>query len=756
MSDLHSRLARAIGIPATAARLLQTKNFDSTAEEFFLTHFPDLPGRDLLCWLAVPEPDEAKPKRPIKRIADRIVETWGRAGDVLALMEGPTLLQRVHDVDVRNEVLDSLRENIDKECWFQFALVATGGGIFTAIRDFERHLHEPGRSYPSGLLNEGPVPSLTTDLFPARRDDDACCKVLRSSLANEATRYYVVWLLRELQLLTRVGPPAVVLGDVPTLGEVNDPLHWHRVGFLVSVARNWPQRTAGHAWLTRRALDAAARGVSWYSLWWEFPPELRDGAAIESVATPTPAPWVARALAHRAHTKAQWEALLDFLDACTSSGPSVEDLNHGIGVSELALGRKPTHDEFTEFFQACDPKSWRMLIQRAPLPSDADDDFDARYIEFAERSRFFPDLIIERLSGLPLSASRACRIIKHALRSGSFWHLENRYELVRCMGSLEGVTIPVPPSMTADSIALFRTLAGDHADATLAERLADLIRGGLLHDALALADVAREIVSDDNRAVMNHLARSLPLSALAHLQASHPWFLTEADVLEEATRVDRERWGHVDSLPAYLSPIMEAKAVQTPVSMLAVALLDRLEANGVTRRKVLNLALKRLRTHGRGALDPHWLGRKLDTKSLWMEPGKDFVNEFLRDRDRNGAVMLLSVCLDAPVDHRPNLTYAMHAVIATCLVTFAEAALEAKKQGQAKNALTGLAHLNAPSRLRDRVRGLRRLDPQEDVLVLIEVNEGLLRRSDAGDAATIDAIRDALVALVGAEHGDAS
>lgn len=576
MTDHLAKLARAIGVPATAARLLEERTFDASAEGFFLTHYPKLSWRELLPWLAHREPAEDGPRRPVASIAQRIAESLGSPIDAIALFEVPNFIPRVRGADVRNEVLDALRGRVGPEHWFRFALAASGGAIFNTIRDFEKRLHDREVAWPPGILAPGPVPTLTTDLFDAKRSDDECVAAIQRSLRNGGTQCFVVWLLRELDLLTRVGGPGVVLGDVPAANE-QEPVSRARDAFLLQVAREWPDPAQRKEWFTRRALAAAGRGVSWYSLWWDIPPDLRDHVALQSRGMPSPAPWLTSTLVQRARTKADWEPVFEFLSATHAHDTDfdADEFNHGLAVARLALDRQPSADEITEAFQACDPESWAAALANASLPADADDEFDAR---FAEAVHLPDEILVRRLLDLPQTPERTARVVALALRSGVLWHLDEAQELVRRAARLPEAPIPLPPFFTEKSIGLFKLLAGDDADSVLGNHLSHLLHTERIHYALGVAQVARDVVTDEHRASMSQLVRRLPLSELARISESFPWLVSEQEVATEALRDDRDDWGHIDRLPEYLQPVMEAKAVRAGSADLAAALLDRLEA----------------------------------------------------------------------------------------------------------------------------------------------------------------------------------
>ncbi len=139
----------------------------------------------------------------------------------------------------------------------------------------------------------------------------------------------------------------------------------------------------------------------------------------------------------------------------------------------------------------------------------------------------------------------------------------------------------------------------------MADRLADLVEDGRVHEALALAKAARSVVTPDLRERLRLLTLAQPVSMLVHVQEDKPWLVTEADVVAAATSAPDEGWGATERLPAYLEPVMSAKAVTTENVALAESLLNRLKTLDTSKHDILGLALERLRSHGPRSLETH-------------------------------------------------------------------------------------------------------------------------------------------------------
>ncbi|MBI4705861.1 MAG: hypothetical protein HY744_32615 [Deltaproteobacteria bacterium] len=202
--------------------------------------------------------------------------------------------------------------------------------------------------------------------------------------------------------------------------------------------------------------------------------------------------------------------------------------------------------------------------------------------------------------------------------------------------------------------------------------------------------------------------------------------------MRRKTKVDRHRWPvgrHSDR------PLDGGRAAD---------LFDWLEGAGRSRHHLLGLALERLRRRGPSGVPLDWVAKKLDSKALWDDPGAKIISALLDGRNMEGARHVIQLCLAGP----RQMTSAMHTAVGVTLLAAAEDGLLRGDARTAHRALTALAHLSPASRLRDRVRELRKPPGADAVMALIDVNDALLRRSGSGEVATVDAIDAALTVFV--------
>lgn len=747
--DVLSSVAENLGIVAAAERALRQKTFTEAAETLFLARWRELDWSHLLGWLSH-EPFEGC-DRPVGEIVVRIVERVPRDAAGFTFFEVPAAVARVRDPEVRDFIVEQLRPHLDEIAWCHLTQHAVGGPVFAKVRNVELGDCDSEWSPPDDAFVDGKLPcSLISLLFEDRRDDSACIRLLGERMRDPKLRLFVLWVLSVSGLLAQVGKPADVLGKVPTLAEI-DVAQLRATQTLVSIARSWPDTEALRTWLVSRWASAIERGVPWESLWWEIDADLRDDVAF---ATPrrSPLPLVLGALSRRFSGNELWARTFPLLEEESAADASdVELFNRGLQRAALVLGREVTEDDVQEAFELFDIRSVTAWIMNTTLPADADEAFDKRYVAVARRwSKWvvLDDMLADRLLTLPLTTGRARTIITLTSRSSSsrFWAMDRCVEIAEAAvknGVVEDV--PIPLQLDEKALSAYRILVGAVADERLTSDVDARMHAGDFFGALAVAEAIPTRLDPARRERLRALALALPISTLVHIQQSSPWLLDESDVVREASRADRQ-WGKADHLPAYLVPVITARAVTSNDERLARSLLEQLETLGVSRREILSLVLERIRSHGVEAIEPSWLSKRLDTRSLWeKEPGRAIIAALLGDGNAEGANTLLQLCFEsARSENAESLIAVAHTVIAELLTDLARSTLDRRDVALAKRALAGIAHLSPGMHVRGGIRALRKLTTDTEVERLIAVNEDLLRREDNLDVPSLDAIHDAL------------
>jgi hypothetical protein len=738
MTDsLMARLIETLGAEAALEKVSRSDSLDIEAERLLRDRLDQLQPYPLLRWLALEDPLAEEAPRPTDAIVARVV---GRLGDGWQLLATPNVISDIRDPNVRDELIEKLRAPCG-EYWFRFALMSSGGAVFTKVRDHELELQDVRGAVPPELLEQ--KTSLTARLFDVRRDDAACRRELLAAVMAPTTRLYALWLLREVGVLASIGSLGEVLGDVASYQEVE--LHeWPWVRLPLEIAEAWPDDAQRRTWYVKRSLAVAARGVSWGTLWWEIAPPLRDEVALASLSTEPPAPWALAAVRRGEVAPDTWRTVLRLLER----EPDLEAQRHLVQHATWSRTFPPYERSAAEVEAALrefQPGGWDALAAVYRPTDDSDDE------EFVRRAyRLGAHRLADVLLRLPRTKARAERILRLALDGGFLWTLEDLDALTKLIGETD-LRMPLPPD--ASWMPVYRRLVGHQADAVLRAAIDASVDSANQGDPLALsaaidrASLDPSLVTGAQREALRRLVDAARLSTMASLQAQAPWLLTESDVVASAMILDKDL-GRLDGLPAYLRPILEAKAATTADPRRAEQILDRCESLGASRRDVLTIALERLRASPT-AIGTEWLSRKLTSGALWEDPGTEILAELLRERtsDHLQAVFaLFHAAFSSPDAPSPAV---LHTVLARVLIRVARADLEQADAADATRALTALAHLSPKPRVRDSVRALRKLTKDEHALRLIQLNEDLLRRGE--DDATLGAVADALGALEGAK-----
>jgi hypothetical protein len=223
----------------------------------------------------------------------------------------------------------------------------------------------------------------------------------------------------------------------------------------------------------------------------------------------------------------------------------------------------------------------------------------------------------------------------------------------------------------------------------------------------------------------------------------------------ERARGGAEDWSFtvLDFPEALLAAVME-KARCTRKDAERANLLGWLEARGVPRATLLDLALERLRVGEVSYAVLSWLTRQLTTRAAWDRYGLVTLSTLMAQRAFSEIGELVTVAVseagrggkDAP----RGLLEAIQVAFALALVGVAREALGRDDQAGAMAALSALACLDPPSRVSRAVHDLRRAPGAgADIAELVAVNERLVKHSDARDAslegviAALHAIADA-------------
>jgi len=744
--SIISGFVETFGVQGAAEKILLKcpKTLTADAEAFFRQHWKDLRSDTILVWLTLRVPEETDPRSTgeiIPRLVAFLVEK--AAQDPFASINLPNWIGNIVDEWDRDAIVDGLRGRLSDDVWVRMLPHAAGCTEFKALaraetQDKSRH------PLPAGAVPEdGIVPRLAPTLFSKRREEGTCRDLLKNAATEPATATYALWVLREIDQLQNVVTPELLLDALPTLKEV--PLEeGPKIKFRLEVANALADAPTFKTTVIRRVLGASQRGVPWGYLWWEIPAVLRDDIGLASIDIDRPAPWALSSVDRCLTGLDAWEKRLTWLER---PEPDLEEHAHFQRGAALWVGKPvlKSVEGAEDFFP-------RIVVGwlDEPLPDRVDETFERRLEQALRRIYHYDERIIwNRLAELPLTRERATRIVETTLASGVFYSLERCDKIAEACGPIRG-TVPRPKQWDAKVLRAYTGLVGD--EKCTAKWFDESIASGDFWTALHLA------VCDDRTPRVHRvdpLTKILPrddFRTLLRLHADHPWLLSEADVIAEvASGLHPDgQWSWLGgTVPAYFIPVVEAKAASTPNLELVGDLFEVLSKADVPTRRLAEIALERVRNHGPSAMAPHQFGKLLRSGKLWENPGAELVAHVLGERGPDGVRWLYQVVFDS-CRLTPNVVHVVHAVTAEALINLAQKGLESSDIGSARRALSALASLTAPPRLFRRVRALRELPGAESISVLLDANEGLMRRSDNEEPA-LWTLLDALTTLASTE-----
>lgn len=737
--SIISKLVEAFGVQGAAEQILQrTKNLTRDQEDLLREHWVELGQPVLFAWLNREAP-EGSPARPYSKLVPRLAE-WlvtkssadplfrfglaGRVGDI------------AHEM-ARDDLVEHLRGRIPEDAWEQLLWHASGGRVFRRVAQFECGKTPTKTPLPLALVPR-PIPTLQSQLFDTRRpaDEAMCIDRLRAMATDQHTGCYTLWVLRETGLLKEIVTPEMILDDLPTVKEVG--LEGRaRVRFHLDLADDLSDHPSFKKTVMKRILGASARGVHWGYLWWEIPEALRDDIGLASIDTERPAPWALASVDRRLTGMDLWAKRLSLAERPELD---LEERIHFHRGAALWAGQPlPKVEGENEFFPRIDT-AW--LIS-GPLPEDADEAFEAR-LERVLRGYYHYDerYIWNRLAELPLTPERAKRIVENTLTSGMFYDLDRCDEIAEARGPIQE-SVPRPKQWDAKVLRAYAHLVGDPA--AVSKWFDESIAAGDFGTALHLAIHDEQPVTPSRtEALMGILPRG-DLRTLLRLREDHPWLLSDSDVCTAVTTGEYpdDQWSWLGkNLPTYFLPFVEAKAASTPSAGLATELLESLAKASVPPRRLAEIALERVQNHGPLGMPPHKFGRLLGSGKLWEDPGEELVAHVLQERGPEGAKWLVDVVYES-CRSNDKIVHAVHAVIANVLIGMAGKGMEKGDFDSARRALTALADLTAPPRLFRKVRALRELPGADTLSLLLDANEGFMRRSD-NEQASVDSLLNAL------------
>lgn len=725
-SEMRARLALKAGRHAG--------ELDEANETVLRANWRELKWFEQLEWLALPTDAEG---RPVGEIAQHIANSI--SSDEM-IVSGPARIAAISNGDVRNEVLRIVRPTLPNEHCSRFDALGSGGAIFAKIRDIEE-----SEKPPTVVLRSGQLPRLTSVLFGELTNDQACLQRLKLSLGDEHLRLYVLWVLERVDLLSRLGSLDDVLPSVIT--PVEDIANGDKTRFLLDLASRWLATDERDAWFTRWAIEARSRGVRWEELWFHIPEAIREAVAIASLESDVPAPWAPWSLLNKAATSYEhWQ--LFFKQVPRAVPHQGLPIGHWVGH---VLRRQPEKAELELWRNITCESGWREQMFETPLPKEAGPDFDEAFVVAAHQLGVSARHALQYLVQQPgLSTHRAIALIQAADKHRLLWN----WEPLRCLverGDVRGRVVVEPPhEISENAINGFRCLRGEHAIGELRKHTRRLLQRGAVPEVMLLARLVPEVQDDELREVCSSWARGRTLSEAVALRGRYPFLLSDTELVRIAEAADDFEGLH--QIPECLVPIVSAWVQAVPEPREAARLLGLLEVAGLSRREVMDLVVRRLECLGPEALDPKWLGQKLDSNTLWKSYGEKVFALVLGVGERKHAMPAFSICWYSPREE--SMVRTQHTVVATCFIRLAERACTDGNWVLAARALRALFYLSPASRVGRALRGLRELGIPSEIVQLVELNENAIRHAKKQPKCELGDIDDALSELVGESEDD--
>jgi len=454
------------------------------------------------------------------------------------------------------------------------------------------------------------------------------------------------------------------------------------------------------------------------------------------------------------------------------------------------------------------------ILLGAPIPEDADDAFD---LQFLGRAHLLgdPDIagsaviaahtkweLFSRLASLPLTRSRANRLLAMALDDPEFLEQVAGYELNR----IAAVADPVPPErlpaaelflsrryrykpdkdanglpvqlsseesyrrMTetlTESVAAYRRLGGAEAE----ERIQAWLHAPLKEDESS--DPFRSTIDDvftrleavpllltvQLRRELEARARRLSIRALVDVHKRAPWLIDQeslktiaVDRAEDAT----EMWSHFGGvdLPAFLLDAVRKRAWNIENEGEFLALAGWLAKQNELVEDLVSLFLRRIGRFVPTERVIDWLATVLSSRTRWERQGPRVLEPLVEAKAWSSIYRLVYGSLPRGSDTTPpnqeqvrGLVGAIHEAVGVVLLRGTRRALEAGDGKLAQAALQAMVALHPPSRLSGKLNGLRRMRRHsQDVSDLIDLNLRFLRHGSTKEA-TLSDVRAAFMLL---------
>lgn len=733
------------GLEAAVHRIFCQEELEESDHEFLLERLETLNKPVLLCWL------RRNPPYPIK-VAQALVEQIRKTDFTFEILGFADDAARMPN-EALDELVKGTRTLLPDGIWWHVVRWVRGT-CPTFSASLQKHWHW----------------QITDRLFAHRYDEEACRRELVHMVreSDVETRVEILQWIEENGLLGIVSPADVLPDEVAFPFErIGDEARVSD-GYFLMLAKKWRAVPAAREWLLDQAFRAVGRGVDWSTVWRVLPKELQDEMALRSLDTESIAPWAILTIveaAERGEPGVLERLVFPYLERLTAE-PLRRDVGGFLFTDSLpppevqrAVGIDPDEQRAIP-----DGKGWtivrpielrKWIFFGAPLPDD--ESLDEVILE---RGRRYDVLtrngIVQRMSTLPLTRTRANRVLRWAIDDAQL--LKNNFIPPEAMVRLVEVADPLPPerlppvdsffwyNQPAEGIAAYRRLGGDEAVQRLRAWALEPSEGaGHIVNAVRRMRLIPDIVADEMNPTIARFVEKASFAELRWLREEAADLVSEEQLLAAANAYaedPNDHWSY--SKPPPFAPEY-ADAIRRRVRVVRDemewdGLMQWLVKHGEHYQKLVELAQQRIEVAPNSHHAMNMLRGLFENRTRWLEAGPRVLEWLLEKKGAHAVVDFIEQMFRNDALGTAVNLQGMQEALAVLLIKRAAQGINGGNERLAIAALHGLVALHPPTRLCQKVRGLRKLgELSPPVAELVDLNERLLRHESTREASWLDA-----------------
>lgn len=733
------------GLDAAVHRIFCQAELEESDHEFLLERLETLNKHVLLCWL------RRNPPYPIK-VAQALVEQIRKTDftfEILRFAEDAALMPN----DALDELVKGTRTLLPDGIWWHVVRFIRGT-CPTFFASLQKHWHW----------------RITDRLFDHRYDEDACRHALVQMVRESEVekRVEILQWIEEHGLLDILAPADVLPEEVAFPFERMGDEARESDGYFLMLAKRWRAVPVAREWLLDQAFRAVGRGVDWSTVWRVLPEELQDEMALRSLDTESIAPWTILTIVEAAERGEP--GVLELLVFPHLEKLTAEPLRRDVGgflfndsmpppEVQRAMGIDPdeqrTIPEANRWTIASPGGLHRWQFFGAPLPDD--ESLDEVILE---RGRGYDTVvrrgIVERMSTLRLTRTRANRVLRWAIEDTKL--IESQFLSPNAMMRLAEIADPLPPErlppvdaffwykQPTEGIAAYRKLGGDEAVKRLrAWALEPLEGAGHIVNAVRRMRLIPDIVAEEMNSTIVRFVEKASFAELRLLREEAADSVTEAQLLAAANTCaedPNDHWSY-GKPPSFTSEY--ADAIRRRVRVVR----DEMEWDGLMQwlvehsepyQQLVELAKQRIEVAPNSYRAVDLLRGLFVNRTRWIEAGPRVLEWLLEKRGTHAVVDFIEQVFRNDALGTPVNLQGMQEALAVLLIKRAAHGINGGNERLAIAALHGLVALHPPTRLCQKVRGLRKLgELSPPVAELVDLNERLLRHESTREASWLDA-----------------